>query len=65
MWGRAIGLPVWLSHCLGLGLAERQDLELHLDWGCKGSVKGRSKLEKDFTCKNFIWDFVWVLPVNI
>lgn len=67
MWGRAMGLPVWLNHCLGLGLvlAERQSLELQLDWSCKGAVKGRSKLEKDFSCKNFIWNFMRVLPVNI
>lgn len=44
---------------------DRESLELQLCWGCKRAVKGRSKLEKDFSCKNFMWDFVWVLLVNI
>lgn len=49
---------------LGLG-RETEARELQLDGGCKGAVKGRTKLEKDLSCKNFIWDFIWVLPVNI
>lgn len=42
MWGRATGLPIWLSHCLGLGLGlvERQRLE-SCSW--MGAAKGLSK----------------------
>lgn len=51
-------LPIMLSHCLGLGLVERQSLEL-LYRGCKGAITGKSKLEMSFSFKCFIWDFMW------
>lgn len=48
-----------------IGVGRETDPRAAVGLGLQRACQRRSKLEKDFSCKNFMWDFMWVLPVNI
>lgn len=49
---------------VAVGVSREAEPRAAVDWDYKGAIKGRSILEKDCSCKNFIWDFVWVLHLE-
>lgn len=45
---------------VAVGVGREAEPRAAVDWDYKGAIKGRSILEKDCSCKTFIWDFfIW------